>query len=461
MIGGCAHHKAAQVDPHVIAPTYPDAHGAGLSSAAVLYGWKDVFRDARLQRLVEVALQNNRDLRVAVLNVEAARLQYRVQKAAFLPQLNATGSYATQKTPTSVASATVGGGFDTGGQQSFQFSQYNAGISLTSFEIDLFGRLRSQSRAAQQRYLATEEGRKAAHVTLVGAVIEAYFNERLAVEQVTLTESTLDAWRKSLALNVRLHDAGQVGQLEVEEATGPVKQAEADLEARRRAGEQARNALVLLLGQPMPEDLPKGTTLAGQGLDGNLPSGLPSDLLLNRPDIRQAEHTLLAANADVAAARAAYFPRISLTGALGLMSLDFGGLFNSKNNNWSFTPQISQPIFQGGQIRNAHKLAKVQRDVVLAQYEKAIQTAFKEVADGLAGQATYRSQIEAQVSVVEHAKSRLALSERRFQAGMNTRLDVLDAQRTLYTAEQSLLVSESDQCTNKASLYRALGGGAI
>jgi len=462
LAGACSMNPKLERPPLAVASTFPTAGPAEPASAAAL-DWRDMFGDLRLQRLIAAALENNRDLRIATLNVEAARAQFRVQRASQLPAIEATGGYTRQRVPSGVAAAGVGGGgqspSDPARPSGFEFGQFAAGLNLTRFEIDLFGRQRSLSQAAFERYLATGEGRRAAQIALIGAVADAYLNERLAQEQKHLTERTLADWQVSLDLTRKLRAARQNSGLEVVEAEGLVRQAEANLALQDRVLRQASNALGLLLGGPAPADLPAPLSLRQQPIRTQLPAGLPSDLLVNRPDIRQAEHELTAANADIGAARAAFFPRLSLTAAFGFSSLAFETLFQGGSRNWSFSPQIAQPIFQGGQLRGELRLAEIRKSIAIAQYERAIQMAFREVADGLAGRATFAGQVAAQREAAEAAERRVRLSNLRYRAGVNSRLELLDAQRSAYAAEQTLLGVLRDELSSAAALYRALGGG--
>lgn len=456
---GCAL-KKPQGRPNVaLAPQYPGALAHEGASAAALE-WRQIFIDPRLQKLIELALKNNQDLRIAALNVDATRQQFRIQRAEQYPHVGASGSYQRSNAPASVAVAGIGG--NSGGQQtsSFQYGQYGVNATLSSYEIDLFGRLRALSRAASERYLASEESRRAAQIALIAGVAEAHFAERLAREQLALTEKTLGNWKVSLAITQKRHDAGQASGIEIEQAKGLVMQAEADLENRRRALQRSMDALELLVGGQLPADLPQGDSLLSQQTREQLPAGLPSDLLLLRPDIRAAEHDLLAAHANVSAARAAFFPRISLTGAIGLSSLAFGGLFNADNQNWSYSPLITQPIFQAGQLKGEYRLSKLRESIQIVTYEKIVRIAFREVADALAGRATYQQQLEAQQAAVASARRRTTLSDQRYHAGAFNRLELLDSQRSEYTAEQTLLELKAESYSNITQLYRVLGGGA-
>lgn len=437
---------ACSLTPPLVKPALPVPASYGATGAVIAeaggnaadLGWRQMLLDPRLQRLVELALQNNRDLRLAALNVEAVRAQYQIQDAARYP----------------VVGATLGGTRQRGSE-----NQFTAGIAISAFEIDLFGRLRSLSDAAFARYLSTVEGQRASQLVLVGAVADAYLEERLAGEQLQLAQQTLHDWRVALLLTQRLRAAQQGSSLDVAQAEGQAAQAEADVLARERALLLARNQLVLLLGAPMPGDLPPGRPLAELPVLTQLPAGVPSDLLVRRPDIVQAEYALVAANADIGAARAAFFPRLSLTAQLGFASPELGHLFRGGARSWSFAPQITQPLFQGGQLRAELQLSKIRTQAAVLQYEQAIATAFREVSDGLAGSATFAQQIAAQQRVVDAAGQRQRLSALRYGAGQDSRLELLDAQRQSYAAQQTLLDLRRDQFKSAIALYKALGGG--
>ncbi len=461
LTSACSMNPKLKMPEPPVAAAYPNAAADEAASAAKI-DWHSMFGDPRLQRIIQIALDNNRDLRVSTLNVQAARAQFRVAKGALFPQLDANGTYRRQRIPTAAAAAGIGGIPGGGGgnvPSGFEFEQFTAQGALTSFEIDLFGRLRSQSQAAFERYLASDEGRKAAHISLIGSVVDAYLMERFAQEQLALTQRTLADWTTSLDITKKLRDAKQSSGLEVSQAEGQVRQAEADLAANERALAQATNALQLLVGAPLPADLPSPISLMDQPIQTQLPAGLPSDLIANRPDIRQAERELVAANADVGAARAAFFPRLSLTAMFGFTSLAFDSLFDKGNRTWSFAPQVTQPIFRGGSLRGELRLAEVQKSVAVAQYEKAIQAAFREVADGLAGRATFTRQAEAQGKATAAAVKRAELANLRYKAGVDSRLELLDAQRSEYTARLALIDLRRQELSSAAGLYRSLGGG--
>ncbi|MCX9476332.1 efflux transporter outer membrane subunit, partial [Vibrio cholerae] len=411
-------------------------------------GWREMFIDKRLQALIELALINNRDLRIATLNVEAVKAQYGIERSARVPSVGLSLDSTRQRSVT---------GGDSKVSQIEEQNSLNVGIS--AFEIDLFGRARSLSDAAFARYLASDYGRQAAQISLISSVSEAYFSEQLAYEQLKLAEDTLADWKKSLELTIQLRMANQNSALDVAQAEGQVASAEAIKIANKRALEQARNALRQLVGSEIPNDLPESDLLSDQSVNTSLPAGLPSDLLLHRPDILQAEQNLIAANEDIGAARAAYFPRISLTTSIGYVSQDVRNLVGSDFETWSIAPQVTLPIFQGGRLDAELELAKVRKSTSIAEYEKAIQVAFKEVADGLVGSETYQLQTIAQKRVVSAAERRAKLSDLRYKAGVERRLELLDSQRQLYLAKQTLLELKQQELNNAVFLYKALGGG--
>lgn len=426
------------------------ATAAGTTAPASEVGWRTMFGDPRLQRLISHALLNNRDLRLATLNVEAAQAMSRIQLAGRLPSVSVDANHVRERTMGS--NKDVAPSHEVG-------KQMGVSVGVSAFELDLFGRVRALSDAALARYLADGHGRDAAQIALVGAVADAYFARQLAEEQRTLAEQTLADWRQSLELSRLLKQAEQHGGLDVAQAEGQVAVAEADLEARKRALALAHNALQLLVGDELPGDLPPALPLERQPVVARLPPGLPADLLLTRPDLRQAEQMLVAANADIGAARAAFFPQISLTASFGYASTSLDGLFDPARQVWRFAPQISQPLFQGGRLRAGLRLAEVRKSEAVVQYERAIQTAFREVADALAGTATFDRQIKAQLRSVSASERRLALSSLRYRAGIDGRLELLDTQRELYAARQTLLELRREDIANTVALYKALGGG--
>lgn len=431
-----------------VAAGYPTVEGTVNSGnpvateAPVNIAWQRFFADARLQRLIELALANNRDLRVSILNVEQARAAYRIQRADRLPTINA---------------AVTGNRVTTGEDQPIN-STYQAGLAVTSFELDFFGRVRNLSQEALAQFLATEEARKTAQISLVSQVATTYLTFLADEELLALTQQTLKTRDESLRLTQLRFDNGVSSKLDLQQAVSLVEQARTTLAQAQRQRAQDVNLLTLLVGQPIPADLPQGATLATTNLP-DLPAGMPSDLLANRPDIRSAEQSLIGANANIGAARANYFPRITLTGSAGSASTELSGLFKSGSFGWTFAPQAILPIFDYGRVRAGVDTARAGRDIAVAQYEKSIQTAFREVADALAGQATYSEQLRAQQAVAQAEADRFNLSDLRYRNGTASYLDLLDAQRSLFTAQQQAIQANLARLQNQVVLYRVLGGG--
>jgi multidrug efflux system outer membrane protein len=417
------------------AGTHSDASGAANP------GWREVLRDARLQRLVELALRSNRDLRVAALNVAQVQAQYRIQRAAVLPAV------------AGVVDASRGGG----ARPSDSASSFTTGLEA-SWEIDFFGRLRSLSRAALEQYFASGYARRAAQITLIAQVADQYFTILALEDQLAVTQRTLSAAEESMRIVKLQFDTGTGTELSLRQAETVVEQARANAAAQERSRAQAQNALDLLVGEPPPADLPAPAPLAQQAV-ADIPAGLPSQLLERRPDILEAEAVLRAENASIGAARAAFFPRISLTAFAGVASTSLSGLFNHASRTWSFAPSIAVPIFQGGALRASLDVARIQKDIGIAQYERAIQSAFREVSDGLAARGTFDAQLAALERNAAAQRRRLALSEFRFRNGVDAYLSVLTAQTDLYSSEQALVAARLQRLTSLVDLYRALGGG--
>jgi multidrug efflux system outer membrane protein len=429
-------------------PAYKDVSKSATPAADI--GWRNFFADARLQRLVDIALTNNRDLRVAALNVEQARAQFRIQHSALLPQLDAGVSHTSSRTPgSSLASGTT-----------VQGRYYSAGLD-GSWEIDFFGRLRSLSDASLQQFFATAQARRAARILLVSQVADQYLALLADDDLLTVTQQTVQADQKAYDLTKAQFDGGIGNELTLRQAEGVLEQARANYAMQVRTHAQDENVLVLLLGEPLPADLPGGQPLASQAIVADIPAGLPSDLLTRRPDVMQAEDMLRAANADIGAARAAFFPTIDLTGSFGGASTALSALFKGASLAWSFVPSITMPIFHGGQLRAELDVAKIQKDINVAQYEKAIQVAFEEVANGLAARETYDDQVAALERFVAAEQVSLNLSLARFRTGVDSYLNVLTAQDQLYVAQQALVAARLARLTNRVDLYRALGGGWV
>ncbi|GAB2854111.1 efflux transporter outer membrane subunit [Pseudoduganella ginsengisoli] len=418
--------------------------------AAYDTGWRDYFTDPRLQQLIASALEHNRDLRTAALRVEEARALYDVQSADRLPNVNANVSESRARTPAAFSAT----GKAAVGQRA------DAGVAIPAFELDFFGRVKSLSDAALASYLATDEARLAAQLTVVAETAKAYYTERALAEQAALAQRTYDARAKTYGLTQQRVEAGASSRLDLRsnETLMETARVAALTLARQRA--QAANALAVLVGEPVMGN-ESGTMLSDAAIDAMsaLPEGLPSDLLARRPDIRASEQRLQAANANIGAARAAFFPRISLTAALGSASPTFGGLFDGGSGTWSFTPQLVLPVFAAGRNQANLSLAETRKHIAVADYEKTIQTAFREVADALAARSYLGGQVTAQRAIQEAQAERLKLLTLRFENGVASSLDVLDAQRELFSAEQSLVQARLLRATSAIDLYKALGGG--
>jgi len=444
-------------------PPVADGKGAPQAPAdttsAVDTGWREFFPDGRLQALIAAALENNRDLRTAALRIEEARAAYRITRADRLPNLNAALSGTRARTPGFVNPATGQAGIA---------ERFDAGLSISTFELDFFGRVRSLSEAALASYLATDEARQAAQISLVAEVAKAYFTERANAEQLALAQRTYEARRRTYELTRQRLEAGASSLLDLRSNETLMETARAAALALARQRAQAANALTLLVGAPAagtagPAGAGTGTgTMADDAqIDAMsaVPAGLPSELIARRPDIRAAEQRLLAANASIGAARAAFFPRISLTAAIGSASPAFSQLFDSGNDTWSFVPQLTLPIFDAGRNRANLTLAEVRKNIAVADYEKTIQSAFREVADALAARSYLGDQVAAQRAIQDAQAERLRLLTLRFENGVASTLDVLDAQRELFAAEQELVQARLLRTTSAIDLYRALGGG--
>jgi multidrug efflux system outer membrane protein len=434
-----------------VAPAFPELPKSGgttlptaTSQAPSSLEWQRFFADARLRQLIELSLANNRDLRVAIGNIEQARAQYRITRADRVPTV----------------SAIVSGNRQTTGEDAPIQSVYQAGFGVSNFELDLFGRVRNLSQAALAQFLATEEARKTTQISLIASVANTYLTMLADDELLAITQQTVKTREESDRLTRLRFENGVVSKLELQQSASLVETARATLAQFQRQRAQDANLLTLLVGQPIPDNLAPGATLATTELP-DLPAGLPSDLLIARPDIRAAEQQLVAANANIGAARANYFPRISLTGSVGSASTELSGLFKSGSFGWTFAPQAILPIFDLGRVSAGVDAARAGRDIAVAQYEQSIQTAFREVADALAGQATYSEQLRAQRAVAIAEQDRFNLSDLRYRSGAASYLDLLDAQRSLFQAQQAAVQANLARLQNQVTLYRVLGGGWV
>ena len=446
VLGGCASMAPPLERPAPpVASTFPNvdpgAPGAAGPQASEIE-WQRFFGDPRLKRLIEIALQNNRDLRVSVLNIEQARAQYQVRRADELPTVGAGVSASLQPSGPGRAG-----------------NLYTAGLTVTSYELDLFGRVRSLSDAALATYFGTEEGRKAAQITLISAVATTYLSLLADDELLAVTRQTLVTREESFKLTKLKFDAGAASELDFRQAESLLEGARVTLAQLVRQRALDENALILLIGQPLPAELPGGLGVTGPQVMPDLPAGLPSEVLVRRPDVRLAEQQLIAANANIGAARAAFFPRISLTGGLGTASTELSGLLRSGSFGLTLAPQLLLPIFDAGRNRANLEVSLVNRDIAVAQYEKAIQTAFREVSDSLAGRATLDEQVRAQAAQLNAEAIRFKLADLRYRAGAASYLDVLDAQRALFSSQQGLVQVQAARAQNLVTLYKVLGGG--
>jgi NodT family efflux transporter outer membrane factor (OMF) lipoprotein len=404
--------------------------------------WEQFFPDARLRAAIAASLRNNRDLRIAVLNIAQARAQYDIRNADFYPTVNATLS--ASRAPSVIT-----------GQQA---TTLQANLAASSWEIDFFGRIASLSQSALEQYLATEEGRNAAQLALVANVASTWLSLAADEELLELTRQTLEGRKETVRLTRLRFENGASSEIDFRLAQSLYETARATLAQQQRQRANDINALALLLGEPVSPEYAAGVTTEGVRLP-DVPAGVPSDVLVRRPDVRQAEHLLLSANADIGAARANFFPRISLTAGIGTASSDLAGLF--KGGAWGYTvaPSLLAPIFDAGRNRAGLASAQVSRDIAIAQYERAIQQAFRDVADALAGRATFDDQVDAQARVVEAEAVRYKLARLRYDNGVASYLDLLDAQRSLFTAQQTLVQARLARLQNQVQLYRSLGGG--
>lgn len=410
-------------------------------------GWKEYFKDPRLHRYIELALDNNRDLKTALLNTEAARLAYGIQKSERLPGINASGAKSRSK------SGELANG------QSVINSGYNVNAGISQFELDFFGRVKSMTDAQLNTYLATYEGQKAAQIALISQIARSYAEQVLAEEQLALARNTLRSNQASYNLVKQQVEAGIANNLDLAQSLGQVHSANVQVAVYERSLAVANNALYELVGVKAI-NLPKGLSVRDSFLIG-VPAGLPSEVLLLRPDVMAAEYQLRAANANIGAARAAFFPSISLTATVGSSSQHFDDLFSSATSGWNFTPSLTMPIFNWGKIQSNLDLAYVRQNSAVVNYEKTIQTAFREVADGLVSLKPLEKQLLAQKNLVNTTAEQLNLAETLYNNGIANYLDVLDAQRSLFSARQALLTTYHQKILNGIALYAALGGGLV
>ena len=448
LLAGCVNLAPDYQQPQAPIPQQWPAK-AELGSASAQIGWQAFFLDARLKQVIEQTLANNRDLRVAALNVEKARALYRVQRAEQLPTLNAGGSGTHSRTPASLS----------GTGSASTTHQYSAALGLSGYELDLFGRIRNLSDAALEDYLALEETRRSTQISLLAEVANAWLTLAADRDLLKLAEDTLTSQQASYELQQRSHALGNTSGLILAQAQTTVESARVDVAAYQSQVQQDLNALNLLAGSQLAEELLPGGLSENSAELLDVPAGLPSSLLQQRPDVLAAEHGLKSANADIGAARAAFFPSISLTASAGSSSAALSGLFSGGSGAWNFAPSISLPIFDAGSNRANLQAAKSERDIQLATYEKTLQSAFREVADVLAERSTLRQRMDAQRALTEATARSQNLADALYRNGASSYLDALDAQRELYAAQQNLISLQLTEQSNRIALYRVLGGG--
>ena len=443
---------ALPVAEHFDASDLPAPEGGQLATEI---SWQAFFGDPQLKFLIARALEHNRDLAASVARIEQARALYRIQNAARFPHVNASAGATRSKAPL--------GSFDPEFAESnatVQFSQYNVQAAVTSFELDFWGRVSNLSEAARRRYLATVEAQRAFRLSLISNVAATYYAIGAGEEGIVLAERTVASRQYALEIAKLRLDAGVTSTVDYEQAAILVTQAQTELAELRRTTGQQRNQLMILVGGPIEGALPVARSIEDPGQFGELDAGLPSALLANRPDIQQAEQQLRAADADVGAARADFFPRISLTGSFGYVSAELSDLFVPGKQAWSIGGLASLPVFDAGQRQAQLGQARARRDELVANYQRTVQTAFSEVSDALIGRQRYKEQIVAQEQAVEAQRRLAEAAELRYQNGISIYLEVVDARRNLFSAEQQLIVLRANALQNGVSLYIALGGGA-
>jgi multidrug efflux system outer membrane protein len=430
-------------------PAYENAEDAPGAPAPETLPWRSFFADERLVQVIETALENNRDLRIAALNVQRARAIYGIQRASLYPAVDATAAGSKQRVPADLSSS----------EEATTQERYDVNLGIAAWEIDFFGRLRSLRDQALEAYLSSEEAQRSAQILLISEVAKAYLAMAADIENLKLARTTLETQQEAYFIVKRRYEVGIATELDLRRSQTQVDTARRDVALYTQFVAQNRNALDLLAGTPVPEVL-LPPELSAVETAGEISAGISSEVLLARPDIQAAEHRLKGANANIGAARSALFPRISLTTSIGTASAELSGLFDSGSEAWLFAPRAVMPIFDA-RLWSALEASKAEQALAVAQYEKAIQTAFREVADALAVRGTVEEQVAAQQSVVEATEETYRLSVKRYDKGLDSYLGVLDAQRSLYLAQRVLVALVLQQQVNRAQLYAVLGGGAM
>lgn len=450
LLSGCTLMPEYERPAAPVSGTWPAVSSTANSTnaAASDIDWREFFDDPRLQRLIEIALEKNRDLRIAALRVEEVRAQYRIQRAALFPGVEGHANYSRQRYSGAVTAFSGGTTLTT----------YSLDVGA-AYEVDLFGRVRSLKTEALEKYFASDEARRSVQIALISEVAREYLTQLRLLQAKAIANQTLKVVQASYDLIKHRFDVGAASDLELQTAAGQVQAVRVNSADFLQMLAQSENALAVLIGQPLPPDLPAGKPFQEQRLLLALPPGVPSEVLQRRPDILAAEHTLQAANANIGAARAAFFPRILLTGSAGTASAKLTDLFTGPSLTWNFSPQVTVPIFDLGGTRGRLAVSKLEKQIQIANYEKAIQIAFNEVADALASRAILDEKIHAQELLLDSQQKRFDLTTARYQQGVDDYVDVLLAQRDLYAAQQNLVQFQAARLLNAIGLYRSLGGG--
>jgi multidrug efflux system outer membrane protein len=450
LLSGCINLAPDYQQPDApLAQQWPSASSSQSGQASIDLPWRQFILDQRLRQVIEQSLQNNRDLRVALLNVEKARALYRIQRAELLPAVSLDGSGSHSNTPADL----------NGGDSAVTSHQNSVALGISDYELDLFGRVRNLSDAALEDFLALEETRRSTQLSLIAEVANAWLTLATDTALLELANDTLASQQSSYDLQQRSHTLGIASGLALAQAQTTVESARVDVAAYQSQVQQDRNALNLLVGATVADDLLPTTLEQNNAELLEIPAGLPSSLLQQRPDVLAAEHNLKSANADIGAARAAFFPSITLTAAAGTSSADLSGLFKSGSGAWSFAPSISLPIFNAGSNQANLDAAKSEHAIQLANYEKSLQTAFREVADALAVRSTLQQRLDAQQALTDATAKSQQLADALYRNGASSYLDALDAQRELYAARQNLISLQLTEQSNRITLYKTLGGG--
>lgn len=448
LLSGCSFNPAYERPAPPVAAQWPQSAKPGGERAVAGITWQQMLPDPRLQALINAALEHNRDLHIAVARVEEARALYGITSADRLPTLNLNVAQAAARTPDGLSSS----------GQTTTSRRYDVNLGVTAFELDFWGRVKSLSESAKASYLATDEAREAFRLSLIADVANAYLTLQEMEERLALARTTVESRKESRFLIQKRRDVGLAGELDFLTADGAYETARAQLADLERSRAQAENALTLLVGA-QPEKLPPGRRLTEQGMPLNLDVSVPSEVLLARPDVRAAEQKLIAANANVGAARATFLPRVGLSLAFGTASRTLSGLFDAGSGAWSFTPNLVQPLFDAGRTRANVDLAEARKVIAVAEYEKTIQQAFREIADLLVARDRLAEQLAAQEAAEKSQTERLRLVDARYKAGVSSYLEVLDAQRDAFAAQQSTVQVRRALLASGAQLYKALGGG--